>query len=766
MTVITIFRDYRCVLRVSVFLCLLLNTSGCCLTDWDLDFLTDDLFPDVSPLLASTRTFLEDLLKINNYSMEDEEESPISSELVAECIRRGRELTRAATRRNNELVGNGVSLEDSSPAMLHFFSAKLPSEIRKASDVSHEIISATKLLQMKMCSGSVTPNTFISFLEHQGIRMKDATYCQQVKVCCSSNNKYRTIDGTCNNKEHPEWGRRGAPFTRIATPRYADGIYAMPVAKSGHQLPNPRVLSTRLFQDQPIGSRVLNNMNMQWGQLVTHDLVFQVMEVTDKGGIQCCLGEGKGILPSEWLNDKCIPISVPDDDQFYRCHGIKCLNFVRSVTTPRDDCSLGHAEQMNTVTSYLDGSPIYGSDKKLAAKLRSWIGGRLRQESRKDCLRGFLPSVSDKFAVCDLRNSSEPCYLAGDTRINQTPTLAMLHTLLLREHNRVADILSDLNPLWSDEKLYQEARRIVIAEIQHITYQEWLPANFGEYYLHYYGISPTTLYTRDYNPDVNPGIINSFGAAAFRFLHTVISDNIMTCPNSYNAAYLYKLSDHYFNPSLLECSPDSFDDVVRGIIAQNAGESDPYCSGEITNLLFKSRNRWGMDLIAMDIQRGRDHGIASYNDLREICGLPRARCFQDLANEISQDRINALQYLYECVDDIDLFVGGAMERDVYGSILGQTFQCIVAEQFYRTRISDRYFYDNGEMPHSFTSDQLKELKKASMARLICDNTDSVYYVQKKAFEVESTYNPKYRCDDYNAIPYVDLTAWKQPSIFD
>ncbi|KAH9645043.1 hypothetical protein HF086_005588 [Spodoptera exigua] len=565
---------------------------GCCLTDWDLNFLTDDLFPDVSPLLASTRTFLEDLLKINNYSMEDEEESPISSELVAECIRRGRELSRAATRRNNELVGNGVSLEDSSPAMLHFFSAKLPSEIRKASDVSHEIISATKLLQMKMCSGSVTPNTFISFLEHQGIRMKDATYCQQVKVCCSSNNKYRTIDGTCNNKEHPEWGRRGAPFTRIATPRYADGIYAMPVAKSGHQLPNPRVLSTRLFQDQPIGSRVLNNMNMQWGQFVTHDLVFQVMEVTDKGGIQCCLGEGKGILPSEWLNDKCIPISVPDDDQFYRCHGIKCLNFVRSVTTPRDDCSLGHAEQMNTVTSYLDGSPIYGSDKKLAAKLRSWIGGRLRQESRKDCLRGFLPSVSDKFAVCDLRNSSEPCYLAGDTRINQTPTLAMLHTLLLREHNRVADILSDLNPLWSDEKLYQEARRIVIAEIQHITYQEWLPANF------------------------------------------------------------------------------------------------------------------------------------------------------------------------------DLFVGGAMERDVYGSILGHTFQCIVAEQFYRTRISDRYFYDNGEMPHSFTSDQLKELKKASMARLICDNTDSVYYVQKKAFEVESTYNPKYRCDDYNAIPYVDLTAWKQPSIFD
>ncbi|KAJ8718861.1 hypothetical protein PYW07_016417 [Mythimna separata] len=752
---VTVFNDCKSVLRLSVLLCVLLNVSGCC---FDLDFLTDDLFPEVAPILANTKTLLEDLFKPSKKYCVEHEESPIPSDVVAECIRRGRELARAAARRGNELVGNGVSLEDASPAMLHFFSASLPSEVRKASDTSHEILSATKLLQMKMSTGSRTPNTFTSFLEHQGLRLKDAAYCKSVKVCCSSSNKYRTIDGTCNNEEHPEWGRRGAPFTRIATPRYADGlrlkdaaycksvkvccsgsnkyrtidgtcnneehpewgrrgapftriatprytdgIYAMPVATSGRQLPNPRVLSTRLFSDQPIGSRVLSNMNMQWGQFITHDLVFQVMEVTDKGGIQCCLGDGADVLPSEWLNDKCIPISVPEDDQFYRCHGVKCLNFVRSVTTPRDDCSLGHAEQMNTVTSYLDGSPIYGSDKKLASKLRSRSGGRLRQESRKDCLRGFLPSVSDKFAVCDLRNSSDPCYLAGDTRINQTPTLAMLHTLLLREHNRVADTLSDLNPLWSDEKLYQEARRIVIAEIQHITYQEWLPVNFGEQYLRYYRISPSTLYTRDYSADVNPGVINSFGAAAFRFLHTVISDNIMTCPSGYNAAYLHRLSDHYFNPSLLESTPDSFDDVVRGIIAQNEGESDPYCSGEITNLLFKSHNRWGMDLIAMDIQRGRDHGIASYNDYREICGLQRARCFQDLANEIPQDRINALQYLYECVDDIDLFVGGAMERDVHGSILGHTLQCIVAEQFYRTRVGDRYFYDNGEMPHSFTN---------------------------------------------------------------
>ncbi|XP_045496495.1 peroxidase-like [Colias croceus] len=740
------------------FLFFCASVSGC--INCGLEGLLDDVFADVCevcPLLASTTLKLKELFT----SSSEENEGPITSDLVSECLRCGRDLAKTAAKRGNQLVKNGITLESYSPSLLHFFYTELPHDMKKASETSNELIKATKLLQMKMCSGSnVTPNTFLSYLEHHVIRPKE-TFCKPFSpVCC--NDKYRSIDGTCNNKQHPYWGRRGAPFTRIATPRYADGIYAMPVAKSGRPLPNPRVLSTRLFNDRPIASHVFTYLNMQWGQFITHDLMSKVMDVTDEGGIQCCLGNGQDVLPQDLLNEKCIPICVPDDDPFYQYYGIKCLNFVRSVTAPRDDCSLGHAEQMNTVTSYLDGSVIYGSDNKLASKLRTKCGGRLKEETRNSCKKGFLPSVDDKAGTCDLRNMSEPCYLAGDDRINQTPTLAVLHTLLLREHNRVADILGTLNPLWSDEKIYQEARRVVIAEIQHITYQEWLPCNFGENYLRYYRIAPSSLYSRDYNEDVNPGIINGFGAGAFRFLHTMIPDSFMACPASYQAAYLYKISDYFFNPSLVEASKDSFDDIVRGLVTHRAAESDPYVTGELTNLLFKSHNKWGLDLISMDIQRGRDHGIASYNDYRETCGLKRATTFQDLIGEISQDRINALAQLYECVDDIDLFVGGAMEKDVQGSVLGYTFQCIVAEQFYRTRIGDRYFYDNSEMPHSFTPDQLKEIKKASMARLICDNTEGVKYIQRKAFEAESVYNPKYSCDDYDNIPVVDLTAWKRP----
>ncbi|KAG7309805.1 hypothetical protein JYU34_004307 [Plutella xylostella] len=732
------------------------GASGC-LSGWGA--FTESLLTDVCPALTSKISGL-----VKGHSIETP--GPITPDIVSESLKCGRELAKASKRRGAQLIRNGVNLAGCSPALLHFFSTKLPADVKSVAEKSHEILTATKIMQMRLCGDAeCTPNTFLSFLEHQVIRLNDISYCKPYSITCKKSAKFRTIDGSCNNLKHPAWGRSIAPFTRIAKPKYADGIFAMPVARSGRALPNARVLSTRLFQDAQMNSRVLSHLNTQWGQFVTHDMVFQVMESTDEGGINCCAGNGNDMLPPEWENDKCIPIRIPDNDAFYSYQGVKCMNFVRSVTAPREDCSLGHAEQMNTVTSFLDGSPIYGSDPKLAKKLRAKSGGRLRTESRPKCTKGFLPMVEDKSSVCVLRNSSDPCYLAGDGRINQTPTLAMLHTLMLREHNRVADILASLNPQWSDERLYQEAKKIVVAEIQHITYQEYLPLNFGENYFRYYRISPVSLYNRDYSDDVNPGIINAFGAAAFRYLHTMVPASIATCPSGYQAVYQHRLSDHYMNPILLEQSPESFDDIVRGILAHSSGESDPYVTGEVTNFLFKCSSAWGLDLIAMDIQRGRDHGLASYNDYREICGLTRARTFQDLAREIPQDRINALQQLYECVDDIDLFVGGSMERDVDGSILGHTFQCIVAEQFYRTRVGDRFFYDNGEMAHSFTPDQLKEIKKASMARLICDNTDGVQFIQRKAFEVESAYNPKCRCDDYSAIPYVDLTPWKK-GIFD
>lgn len=75
------------------------------------------------------------------------------------------------------------------------------------------------------------------------------------------------------------------------------------------------------------------------------------------------------------------------------------------------------------------------------------------------------------------------CLSLGDLRVNLHPHLAIMHTLWLREHNRIVEKLALLNPHWDDDTLYQEARKIVIAEIQHITYDEWLPLVLGEFQL-------------------------------------------------------------------------------------------------------------------------------------------------------------------------------------------------------------------------------------------------------------------------------------------
>ena len=116
----------------------------------------------------------------------------------------------------------------------------------------------------------------------------------------------------------------------------------------------------------------------------------------------------------------------------------------------------------------------------------------------------------------------------------------MFHTVWVREHNRLAKQLAYLNPHWDDERLYQEARKIVIAENQHVTYNEWLPLVLGTDYMAELDILPVTYgYNNNYDPkviiiivisaviimiilQVNPAILNSFAAAAFRFGHSLI----------------------------------------------------------------------------------------------------------------------------------------------------------------------------------------------------------------------------------------------------
>lgn len=176
------------------------------------------------------------------------------------------------------------------------------------------------------------------------------------------------------------------------------------------------------------------------------------------------------------------------------------------------------------MTHFLDGSAIYGSDLKTQADVRSMQSGRLSMLD--DFGRELLPLSVDKDACGSLDNG--PCFFAGDGRANQLISLTALHILFAREHNRIADILSALNPSWTDDVIFYETQRIVTAELQHIVYSEWLPELIGSETMHRFGLHiRQNGYSNDYNPEVNPAITSEFSTAAQRFGHSVVDGKLL-----------------------------------------------------------------------------------------------------------------------------------------------------------------------------------------------------------------------------------------------
>ena len=110
----------------------------------------------------------------------------------------------------------------------------------------------------------------------------------------------------------------------------------------------------------------------------------------------------------------------------------------------------------------------------------------------------------------------------------------------------------------------------------------------------------------------------------------------------------------------------------------------------------------GIDLIALNTQRGRDHGLPGYTQYRKLCNVGPATTFDDLATNVSPKNIERLKSVYQSVDDIDLFIGMAAEEPE-NALVGNTYRCLIADQFARLKKGDRYFYDLEKQAGSFTA---------------------------------------------------------------
>uniref|UniRef100_T1GP47 Peroxidase n=1 Tax=Megaselia scalaris TaxID=36166 RepID=T1GP47_MEGSC len=104
---------------------------------------------------------------------------------------------------------------------------------------------------------------------------------------------------------------------------------------------------------------------------------------------------------------------------------------------------------------------------------------------------------------------------------------------------------------------------------------------------------------------------------------------------------------------------------------------------------------------------------------REPCGLSPIESWEDLAKVVGSESAKRINFAYKSVHDIDLFVGGISERPVIGGIVGPTFACIIAQQFSNLRKGDRFWYENSNLPNSFTLSQLNSIRHVSFAQILC-----------------------------------------------
>jgi len=498
----------------------------------------------------------------------------------------------------------------------------------------------------------------------------------------------RSMDGTGNNVTNTTWGSVGVDLLRTAPAEYGDGVSS--VAGAGR--PSAREISNSLSDQEGaslLNAQKLSAMSYAWGQFIDHDL-----DLTPTGGTDV------------------LKIAVPTGDPSFDplSTGTQGIYTSRSIFDAATGTSTSNPrQQVNTISAFLDGSMVYGSDATTAKTLRTLSGG-LMKTSEGNLLPlndvatlgagNTLGMANDAHIV-----SSDKLFAAGDVRANENVELTSLQTLFVREHNYWAAKIAAGDATLTDEQIYQKARAIVIGEIESITYNQWLPAILGRSVAPYKG----------YNASVNPGIANEFSTAAFRFGHSLLGDDIEFLDNDGNEVVdEIPLAAAFFNPDVVK--ETGIDPLLKYLSSDTAQELDTKVVESVRNFLFGPPGAGGLDLASLNIERGRDHGLADYNATRVAYHLPAVTSFAQITSDTALQA--KLKDLYGTVDNIDLWVGGLAEDHVAGGNLGPTFTAIIADQFQRLRDGDRFWYEG-----VFTGQQLNQIRNTTLADVIQRNTD-------------------------------------------
>ena len=380
----------------------------------------------------------------------------------------------------------------------------------------------------------------------------------------------QSLDGVGNNLAHPEWGSTGEQFLRRSPAAYTDGVSSL----AGADRPNERLISNQVFASPAGGvtnARDMSGFVYAWGQFLDHDLTLS-----------------DSAVPAELIS-----ISIPSGDPWFDPTGTGTMTMPNLRTAYDTATGTGGArQQVNSLTAFIDGSQIYGSDATRGAAVREFAGGRLKMSAGN-----LLPfnTAGLPNATIGLSPDAE-LYLAGDVRANENPQLLALHTLFVREHNRLAADAAARNPGWIDEQIYQHARRLVIAELQDITYTEFLPAVLG------HGTPATFALQsyRGYRPDVDAGISTEFATAAYRFGHSLLGEEVGFLDNQGNEVReALSLRDSFFNVAVV--SATGIDPILKYLASDRAQEIDTKVVDDVRKqraLLLLARKDLGVEQVA------------------------------------------------------------------------------------------------------------------------------------------------------------------------
>jgi peroxidase len=481
---------------------------------------------------------------------------------------------------------------------------------------------------------------------------------------------YRPIAGDPNTAP-------GKPELAIAPLNFGPGGALV----SGPNVPNARTISNVIAGDGnfPTGTDPgqttdphLSAWNYVWGQFQDHDID----------------------LEFNALNAADISIMVPVGDPVFPAG--TTIAMTRDTRSPSTDTIV------NTTSGCLDLSQLYGSDTNSATSLSSGSDGTMKTSGRGLYLP--IARVGDVFVT-------------GDPRVMENPELTALTTLFMRNHNWWAATLKAQHPTWTGTQLYNMARALNIAEYENITYTEFVPHLIGSVLGPYAG----------YNASANAQVTQEFSTAAFR-LHSMVSDTQEGLDNNGNVVFTQPLAQAFSNTPARDVA-NGVDPQIRALGVDFSQAVDPFTVAALRNLLVAGLASGGvdrMDLIAIDIQRGRDVGLGSLNQTRVAMHMKPYTDFSFIRDRTIR---GLYQTTYRSVDNVDLFMGGQAEDHASGAAVGPTFQAIIADQYRRMRDGDRYFWQNQHWDAQ-THDMIAH---TTLRTLILRNTATTAHLQPDMF---------------------------------